>query len=112
MIFEGFQRVPVPPAARQDLGAVAQRVFWWGETEDWLNDAVRFVAQVMTYGDWDDVQTTLQLLGDNAFLRVLDEPPPGVFDIKSWTYWHVRYNRAVPPLPARKLVDAEIQPPS
>ena len=49
------------------------------------------------------IRTTLRLLGDQAFCQVLDHPPAGVFDIKSWTFWHHRYGRQVPPLPRRKL---------
>lgn len=82
---------------------MARKVFWWGEPSDWLDDAVRFVAQVMTYGDLEDIRTTLRLLGNSAFLEVLDSPPRGVFDVKSWTFWHRRYNRPVPPLPGRRF---------
>ena len=95
--------IPVPEGVRKHLIPVAKRVFWWGEPEEWLDDTLRFVAQVMTYGDWTDVQTTLRSLGEAAFCQTLESPPPGVFDIKSWTFWHVRYHREVPPLPTRHL---------
>jgi hypothetical protein len=91
------------PAARAALLPVATRVFWWGDPEAWLNDAVRFAAQVMTYGDWNDTALALELLGDALFQEALRNPPAGVFDIKSWTYWHHRYHLEVPPLPVRKL---------
>jgi hypothetical protein len=91
------------PAARAALMPVAARVFWWGNPEAWLNDPLRFAAQVMTYGDWNDTTLTLELLGDSLFIRVLQNPPAGVFDIKSWTYWHHRYHLNVPPLPVRRL---------
>ena len=57
----------------------------------------------MTFGDWNDTSLTLKLLGDDLFQQVLAHPPPGVFDIKSWIYWHHRYQLAPPPLPTRKL---------
>jgi hypothetical protein len=94
---------PIPKDLREQLLPVARRVFWWGQPEEWLDYAVRFTAQVMTYGDWDDVRTTHRLLGDEAFLEVPANPPPGVFDIKSWTFWHLRYHKEVPPLPQRVL---------
>ena len=98
------QRVrPVPPSVRNGLRSVAHKVFWWGEADEWLDDCARLVAQVMTFGDLEDIRTTWRLLGDSAFLTVLDRPPPGVFDIKSWTFWHRRYNRAVPALPGRRF---------
>lgn len=96
-------RRAVPAALRPALLPVARRVFWWGEPEEWLNDAIRFVAQVMTYGDWDDAMLTRNLLGDAIFREVLETPPSGVFDIKSWHYWHSRYHLVAPPLPTRKL---------
>jgi hypothetical protein len=87
----------------QELLPVARRVFWWGSPAEWLDMPLRFVAQVMTYGDWDDVRSTLDLLGGGAFIQVLDNPPPGVFDVKSWTFWNLYCDRAVPPMPVRKL---------
>jgi hypothetical protein len=101
----GSQNAPegVPEELRPSLIPIARRVFWWGEPEAWLNDINRFAAQVMTYGDWNDTMKTLDLLGDSVFLQTLKAAPPGVFDIKSWTYWHVRYGLEVPALPSRRL---------
>ena len=96
-------RQAVPSQVRPALLAVAGRVFWWGEPEAWLEDVSRFLAQVMTFGDWHDTVLTLTLLGEVRFRQVLANPPPGVFDVKSWTYWHRRYRLLVPPLPVRKL---------
>ncbi len=93
----------IPERFRSDLLPVAKRVFWWGEPEEWLDDPMRFVAQVMTYGDWDDTSLVVRLLGESIFQQVLTDPPAGVFDAKSWSYWHHRYRREVPPLPIRKL---------
>ena len=91
------------PQFQPALLPVARRVFWWGEPGDWMRDVVRFVAQVMTFGDWHDTGLTLRLLGEDTFRQVLASPPPGVFDPKSWTYWHCRYQLPVPPLPGRKF---------
>jgi hypothetical protein len=57
----------------------------------------------MTYGDWKDTVLALELLGEPLFKEVLRNPPAGVFDIKSWHYWHNRFHMAVPPLPTRQL---------
>ena len=97
------KRPEIPAAARAALLPVASRVFWWGKPEEWLDDAIRFTAQVMTFGDWNDTALVWKLLGDPMFRAVLQDPPPGVFDIKSWHYWHNRYHLEVPPLPERKL---------
>ncbi|PWU09837.1 MAG: hypothetical protein C5B50_26640 [Verrucomicrobia bacterium] len=98
----------VPDHLRPALAPVAKRVFWWGNPEEWLDDAIRFSAQVMTFGDLDDIALTLKLVGDSVFQQVLQHPPPGVFDIKSWTFWHCHYNLPVPPLPTRNLVKASL----
>jgi len=94
---------PVPRHLRDELLPIAKHLFWWGTPEEWLEDKLRFVAQVMTYGDLNDIATISRVLGETAFCEVLDAPPPGVFDIKSWTFWHHRFKRPVPPLPQRKV---------
>jgi len=34
----------------------------------------------------------------------LDDPYPGIFDHRSWTYWNLRYHHEpVPPLPKRRI---------
>jgi len=99
------KRLGIPDDARPLLLPIARRVFWWGEPEEWLDDAIRFAAQVMTYGNWEDTATVWKVLGDDLLRKVLEFPPPGVFDIKSWTYWHVRYGLPIPPLPERKIGD-------
>ena len=86
------------------LLTVARRVFWWLTPKQALSDRIRFVAQVMTYGTWEDVQRTMQALGEDLFEQTLLRPPPGVFDERSWIYWHLRLGiLPVPPLPTRKL---------
>ena len=41
-------------------------------------------------------------LGD--FEKALDDPYPGIFDHRSWTYWNLRYHHEpVPPLPKRRI---------
>lgn len=43
-------RLGVPEDARLLLLAIAKRVIWWGDPKEWLDDAIRFAAQVMTMG--------------------------------------------------------------
>lgn len=94
-------RSPVPASAVPQLLPIARRVFWWGKPEAWLEDSIRFAAQVMTYADLDDLRVVASLLGEDIFREVLRSPPAGVFDIKSWTFWHLRYGLEVPPFPVR-----------
>ncbi len=99
------RRVGVPEGARPLLLPIATRVFWWGNPEEWLDDGIRFAAQVMTFGDWDDTVAVWRILGDEFLQQVLHSAPPGVFDLKSWTYWHRHYRLSVPPLPQRRIPD-------
>ena len=86
------------------LHPIAKKLFWWRSPEEALADPVRFVAQVMTLGTWNDIQEVRRVLGESWFARVLDQPPPGVFDARSWNYWHrVLKNAPPPPLPRRVI---------
>jgi|ERR1043166_3819248 hypothetical protein len=86
------------------LRGVARRLFWWLPAEEALTMPIRFAAQVMTYGNLEDVETSLRVLGEDVFRQVLQTPPAGVFDRRSWVYWHCRFDIAVvPPLPGREL---------
>ena len=82
----------------RDLQIVAKRVVWFKKPEDALQDTKLFLAHVMTYG----TLATLRYVSESDFEAVLDDPPPGVFDRRSWTYWNLRYYRdPVPALPVR-----------
>jgi hypothetical protein len=86
------------------LEAIARRLIWWMSPPHAVSDQKRFIAQVMTYGNWEDVQDSLRILGESVFRETLADPPSGVFDGRSWTYWHHRFQMLpVPPLPTRKL---------
>jgi hypothetical protein len=69
-----------------------------------VKDVTLFLAHVMTYGTLTDITTTLQYFSEKDFEAVLNDPPPGVFDRRSWTYWNLRYHRKpVPELPKRQI---------
>jgi hypothetical protein len=87
-----------------DLEQVAKRLVWWKEPAEALSDRVRFLAQVMTYGTSDDLAVVGRHFSESAFREVLAHPPAGVFDPRSWNYWHVRFGLSpVPELPKRVL---------
>lgn len=89
-----------------DLERVAKRLFWWKTPAEALEDPVRFLAQAMTYGTIKDLAVIRESFPESAFRNVLAHPPPGVFDPRSWSYWHVRFGLEVPPtLPTRRLPD-------
>ena len=84
------------------LTEIAERLFWWIPAQDALKDQARFVAQVMALGTDRDVKSVETQLGSEVFDRILDNPPPGLFSLRRWNYWHVRQHRnPVPSLPRR-----------
>jgi hypothetical protein len=95
-----MRALPNTPA----LLAVAKRVVWFKEPLDALNEPMHFLAHAMTYGTIEDLEVIGKIVDDAAYESVLDAALPGIFDRRSWAYWHVRLRRLpVPPLPERKF---------
>lgn len=87
-----------------DLEQVATRLFWWKPAAEALADSQRFLAQVMVYGTIEDLAVARRHFPENAFRAVLTNPPPGIFDPRSWSYWHVMFGLQPPlELPRRRL---------
>ncbi len=90
--------------APQEIEALARRTIWWKPPEETLRNPLRLLAQVMALGTWDDVQLAKRWWSRDEFVAVLKEAPPGVFDRRSWVYWHrILHIGARPPLPQRRL---------
>ncbi len=95
---------PAPATAPPELIELARRLFWWKPPAEALRWPERFLAQVMTLGTWEDVQTARRFWSDEDFRAALPRAPAGVFDPRSWSYWRVRLGlHPVPPLPRRQL---------
>jgi hypothetical protein len=91
-----------------DLRAVAKRVVWFKTPDEAVDYPELFLAHVMTYGSLDDIITTMKHYSEADFEAVLNHPPAGVFDRRSWNYWNLRYHHEpVPPLPQRKIPGVE-----
>lgn len=92
---------------RDLLRRLAAKYIWWKTPDEALCLPQRVVAQVMNIGDYDDAQALVQALGDDMLREVLRGAEAGMFDARSWTYWHYRLHLAapgqVPPLPTRRL---------
>jgi hypothetical protein len=87
-----------------DLERVASRLFWWKTPAEALADPSRFLAQVMTYGTIEDLSTVRRYFTESAFREILANPPAGVFDPRSWSYWHIYFDLKPPlELPKRRL---------
>lgn len=93
-----------PVGASGSLRAIAQKLIWWQPPAVSLEQPRRFLAQIMALGNWEEVQVARRTFGDEAFRVVLRDAPPGVFDMRSWTYWHHVFGLLpVPMLPRRRL---------
>ena len=86
-----------------ELLQVARRVVWFKEPEEALAEPVHFLAHLMTYGTVEDLKAVQGVAGLEEFREVLERAPAGVFDARSWAYWHLKCGRVpTPPLPARQ----------
>jgi len=91
---------------KAELVQLARRLFWWKPAEEALADRDRFLAQVMTYGTWRDIADARAHFQEEAFRHALRHAPPGVFDARSWTYWHHAVGvLPISPRPRRHLPD-------
>jgi hypothetical protein len=87
-----------------ELNRVARRVVWFKPPEETLRETKLFLVHVMTYGTLSDIATAMKYYSEADFAQVLRNPPPGIFDIRSWNYWNLRFGiEPVPPLPSRSL---------
>ncbi len=92
-----------------ELLRVAKRMVWFKPPEETLADPVLFLSHVMTYGTVEDLRVVRVPFTDEQLRRVLRAGLPGVFDARSWAYWHVVLDiRPVPPLPTRRLQGAQL----
>ena len=98
-----FHRI-VSEKMETQLAALARRVVWWKRPEDALADRNHFLAHLMTYGTWGDILETRAHWGEEAFRKALRNAPPGIFDERSWIYWHYALELwPIPPRPSRNF---------
>jgi hypothetical protein len=89
-------------STNQSLKSIARKYVWWKKPEEALAYPNHFLAQVMTFATFEDAMLVLRNLGGDAFRDALAHAPPGVFDIRSWHFWHHRLGvTPIPPLPER-----------
>jgi len=88
---------------QEQLKRIAQEIFWWQSPEISLANPRRFLAQLMTLGTWREVQMVKDGFGWDAFKDALVNAPAGVFDRRSWEYWHAFFNLPSVEMPRRSL---------
>ncbi|MCA3270064.1 MAG: hypothetical protein LW855_01690 [Alphaproteobacteria bacterium] len=87
-----------------DLLAVAARTVWFKPPAESLRQPLHFIAHVLTYGLHEDVVILRQHVDDASLRYALEKAPPGIFDPRSWAYWHLMTGLyPPPPLPTRHL---------
>jgi hypothetical protein len=94
-----------PIAPTPELRRVAERVVWFKAPDEALSDPRHFLAHVMVYGTPEDIATARAAVPPEAFEEVLEHPPPGVFDSRSWAYWNlvILGISPAPPIPPREF---------
>ena len=85
-----------------EMMVIARRLMWSEEPGDALEMPSLFLAHVMVNGLLEDVLKVEEAVGIEAFADVLRSAPAGVFDPRSWSYWHLKCGLwPPPPLPER-----------
>ncbi|MEB0137051.1 hypothetical protein QN362_17080 [Actimicrobium sp. CCC2.4] len=72
------------------LRPYASKYIWWKTPDEAMLLPERVVAQVMNIGDYSDVQTVANRIGDTYLRYVLQHVAIGQFSERSWAYWHYR----------------------
>lgn len=94
------------PGAAADLLRVARRMVWFKPPEAALAEPLLLLSYVMTFGTVDDLRVVRARFTDDQLRQALRAGIPGVFDARSWAYWHaVLGMHPAPPLPTRRLPD-------
>ena len=76
---------------RDALLGMARRYVWYTPPEQVIDDDMRLlIASAMERGSWQDVHALLEHVGEQAFIDVLHDHPPGAISAKSLAFWHVR----------------------
>jgi hypothetical protein len=96
---------PLPP--NDDLFKVARGVIWFEPPERALATPIRFLAYLMTYGTLDEVLVVMRYLDLDDFREALEHATPGIFDERSWNYWHLMTGRHPPPPMPRRVIPDE-----
>ena len=94
------------PLLTPDLVRVAGRVVWFKEPQETLRDPVLFLNHAMTWGTVEDLRIVRAHFTDDDLRGALRNAHPGIFDARSWSYWHVMLDVGpAPALPVRRLED-------
>ena len=86
------------------LIAAARQVVWWMPPEESLRDEILFLNQAMQFGTLEVVQAIRKHFDDETLRNALRNARAGIFDRRSWAYWHLVLGMGdAPPLPVRYI---------
>jgi hypothetical protein len=89
------------------LKRLAAKYIWWKHPDEAVQYPQRVMAQVMTIGEYQDIQQLVKLAGNERLKEVLRQAEIGQFSEQAWAYWHYRLGLAafdsVPPLPSERF---------
>ncbi len=96
----------IPPVtsdvSKPSLVEVARNVIWFMPPHEALKNETPFLSHVMIYGNLDDILEVRRHFEDERLRDVLRNAYPGIWDRRSWSYWHtVLELLPVPPLAVR-----------
>lgn len=84
--------------------AMATKYVWWKAPEAALADRAHFLSMLMTYGTLADTRWMLEHYPRAALVDALRNAPPGIFNGRSWYFWHLRLGvEPVGEMPRRRL---------
>ncbi len=92
----------------EELLSLAKRTIWFKEPKEALDDKIEFLNYLMNNGTLDDIFLAQKYYKAKDFKEALENAHPGIFDKKSWNFWHVvlGYNKT-PALPKRPFITDE-----
>ena len=93
-----------PLPKNDDLLNVARNVIWFEPPERALADPILFLAHLMTYGTADEVAIVMRYVSLDDFREALEQAPPGIFDERSWNYWHLMTGKHPPPPMPKRVI--------
>lgn len=83
---------------------LARKYVWWQPPRQTLAAPSLLAAQIMTLGVLEDVQWLLRRVSRDAIRAFLRDPPIGIFNERSWQFWHLQLGvEPIPVLPARPM---------
>ncbi len=105
-----FSVVPMADRLTNDkrAAAMARKYVWWQPPDVTLKDRRLLLAQIMNLGTVADVRWLLSRVTTSELRRVLRDPPTGIFNGRSWNFWHLRLDMTPTSLPPARRLPPEI----